>query len=128
MVRRNVLIFDLILLALICPCCRSAQDGRSRSLGSSLLDVEHSHNTNTVPKYEVFELTFKHENKYQKPFFDVNVEVIFTSPSKKQIRVGGFHYGSSSGADIHTRKIETDRGQRQQVTYDFDKQDLWKAR
>jgi hypothetical protein len=126
MIRRKVLILGLILPVLICPLCHSAQDGGSRI--SDELDVKHSQNTGTVPMYEVFELTFKHENKYQKPFFEVTIEVTFTSPSKKQIRVGGFHYGSSSAVKIRKQTIQTDRGQRQQVTYDFEKQDLWKAR
>jgi len=128
MVRKKSLYFDLILLALICPRCYCAQEGENRSLGDSLPDVKHSQNTSAVPRYEVFEITFKHENKYENPFFDVTIEVIFTSPSKKQIKVGGFHYGSSTGPVIRTRKVQTGRGQRQQVTYHFDKQDLWKAR
>jgi len=79
---------------------------------------------------------------YVNPFFDAAIDVVFTSPSKKQIRIGGFHYGSSpvpaspvqvaqvqaSGARIHTSTMQTDRGERRQVVYDFDKQDLWKAR
>ena len=128
MTRNKVLIFELILLALICPCSYCAQENKNRSLGDSLPDVKQSQNTKAVPMYEVFELTFKHENKYENPFFDVTIEVIFTSPSKKQIKVGGFHYGSSTETTIHKREIKTDRGKRQQVTYDFDKQDLWKAR
>jgi len=76
--------------------------------------------------YEVFEITFKHEKEYMNPFFDVTIEVIFTSPSKEHFQVGGFHYGASSEAKIRMRK--TDRGERQQVTYHFDKQDSWKAR
>ncbi len=65
---------------------------------------------------------------YVNPFFDAAIDVVFTSPSKKQIRIGGFHYGSSSGTKIHTSTMQTDKGERQQVVYDFDQQDLWKAR
>lgn len=128
MMREKVLIFVLILLALICPCCYCAQEDKNRSLGDSLPEVKQSQNTSTVPSYEVFEITFKHDNKYENPFFDVTIDVIFTSPSNKQIKVGGFHYGPSTGPIIHTRKVQTGRGERQQITYDFDKQDLWKAR
>jgi hypothetical protein len=128
MIRRKVSVFCLYLLAMFWSCCYSAQVGMHKGSVNSFLDVKHSQNTVTVPMHEVFELTFKHENKYENPFFDVNIEVIFTSPSKKQIKVGGFHYGSSTGTIIHKREIKTDRGQRQQVSYDFDKQDLWKAR
>ncbi len=126
MVSRITLIFGMVLLAAIPALCQSAQQDDTQNSSGSLLDVKHTQNTNTIPMYEVFELTFKHEKKYANPFFDVTIEVIFTSPSKEQFRVGGFHYGASSEAKIRTRK--TDRGERQQVTYHFDKQDLWKAR
>jgi len=126
MVSRMTLIFGMVLLAAIPALCQSAQQHKTQNSSKSLLDVKHTQNTNTIPMYEVFELTFKHEKKYTNPFFDVTIEVIFTSPSKEQFRVGGFHYGASSEAKIRTRK--TDRGERQQVTYYFDKQDLWKAR
>ena len=89
MVRKKVLIFELILLALICPCCYCAQEGKNRNIGDSLPHVKHSQNTSAVSMYEVFEITFKHENKYDDPFFDVTIEVIFTSPSKKQIKAPG---------------------------------------
>ena len=87
------------------------------------IDVEYSQNTGTIPKYEVFEITFRHEMVYANPFFDVTIDVVFTSRSKKEIHVGGFCYGSSSGPDIRP-----ENRQRQQVSYHFDKQDLWKAR
>ena len=92
------------------------------------LTVEHSQNSNTVPLYEVFEITFRHDNEYENPFFDVSVDVTLTSPSKKRVRIGGFHYGSSSGARISVREAEPQHGERRQVTYRFDKQDTWKAR
>ncbi|NIP26067.1 MAG: DUF5060 domain-containing protein [Phycisphaerae bacterium] len=118
----------IMILVLICSYCCYAQEDKNRTSGDSLSDVRHSQNTNTVPRYEVFEITFKHDNKYENPFFDVTIEVIFSSPSKKQIKVGGFHYGCSTGPTIHIRKAGTGRGERRQITYDFDKRDLWKAR
>jgi hypothetical protein len=57
----------------------------------------------------VFEITFEHKNEYADPFFDVTIDVIFSSPSKKQRKIGGFYYGSSSSPESH-------------------KQNLWKAR
>jgi len=119
-------IFGMVLLAALAALCQSARQGDTQNLSSFIPDIKHTQNTNAIPKYEVFEITFKHENQYANPFFDVTIEVIFTSPSKEQFRVGGFHYGASSGAKIHTRK--TNIGERQQVTYHFDKQDIWKAR
>ncbi len=120
--------FDIVLLISLCGSCRVTSPADVEEPTDSLLEVVHTQNTNTVPQYEVFEITFKHENDYIDPFFDATVDVVFTSPTKKQIRVGGFHYGSSSGARIHTSTSQTDRGQRQQVVYNFDKKDLWKAR
>ena len=90
--------------------------------------VTHTQNTHTVPLYEVFEITFKHPQKYANPFFDVTINVTFQSPSGKKIQVGGFHYGSSAKPKIRVRKVETPKGPRRQVEYIFDQQDLWKAR
>ncbi len=92
------------------------------------LEASTSHNTDNVPLYEVFEITFKHENSYRNPFFDVAVEVVFTSPSGEKVEVGGFHYGTSGAPEIRTQKIETPGGERQKVEYLFEKQDVWKAR
>ena len=125
---RIILIFDMIFLATIFSSCQFARWDQTQDLSDSLLDVEYTQNTKTVPQYEVFEVTFKHDNKYVNPFFDATIDVIFTSPSKKQLRVGGFHYGSSSGPAIRIQEIQTDRGQRKHVVYHFQKQDLWKAR
>ena len=83
MVSRITLIFGMILSATIPTLCQSAQQGDTQNSSKSLLDVKHTQNTNTIPMYEVFELTFKHEKKYTNPFFDVTIEVIFTSPSKR---------------------------------------------
>jgi hypothetical protein len=120
--------FDIMLLISLCGSCRVTPPAEVEESTDTLPAVEYTQNTKAVPQYEVFEITFRHENDYDNPFFDAAVDVVFTSGSKKQIRVGGFHYGSSSGASIHTRTNQTDKGERQQVVYDFDKQDLWKAR
>lgn len=92
------------------------------------LAVRHSQNTRTVPPYEVFELTFKHENDYANPFLHVTIDITFATPSGKKVRVGGFHYGSSSPPKIQVRTVDTPRGRRQVVDYVFDSHDLWKAR
>ena len=118
------LLFTMIVLTLSGISCRvQPQQVATPKPARGALDVEYSRNTGTIPKHEVFEITFRHETVYANPFFDVTIDVVFTSPSKKEIHVGGFHYGSSSGPDIRT-----ENRQRQQVSYHFDKQDLWKAR
>lgn len=125
------LLFAMIILTLPGFSCRmQPQQVETPKPVRGALDVQYSQNTGTIPKYEVFEITFRHstgrlaaETVYANPFFDVTIDVVFTSPSKKEIRVGGFCYGSSSGPDIRT-----ENRQRQQVSYHFDKQNLWKAR
>ncbi|UCC96344.1 MAG: DUF5060 domain-containing protein [Phycisphaerales bacterium] len=92
------------------------------------LDVQYSQNTAAVPQYEIFEVTFTHDAGYADPFSDVTIDVVFTSASKRQVRVGGFHYGSSSKPTVEKTQVEGGRGPRQQVSYLFDRQDLWKAR
>ena len=92
------------------------------------LAVAHTQNTGAVPLYDVFEITFQHDRSYANPFFDVTIEVTFTSPSGKQSRVGGFHYGSLRGTAVNVQKTQTASGERRQVEYRFARQDAWKAR
>ena len=126
---RIVLWLSVVALVSISLSCR-VQPQMTPSIKPALgaLNVQYSQNTPAIPQYEVFEIAFKHEADYANPFFDVTIEVVFTSPSKEQSRVGGFHYGSSSEPTIEKNSVATAKGQRQQVSYLFDKQDLWKAR
>jgi hypothetical protein len=128
MVSRMTIIFEIILLMAAYGSGQPVQQVKAQNSNDFPLDVEYTENTRTVPQYEVFEITFKHQNDYVDPFLDVTIDVTFTSPSMKRVRIGGFHYGSSSVATINAHKTQTEKGQRQQVAYHFDKQDLWKAR
>ena len=47
-----------------------------------------------IPRYEIFELSFKHNATYNNSFFEVNVDVIFTSPGGVKHKVKGFFYGT----------------------------------
>jgi len=107
------MIFGGCLLAWLCPAPAQAP-----------LAVTVTANSSTVPPYEVFELTFQHDGQYANPFFDVTVDVTFTSPSGKRVQVGGFHYGSAEPPQVRVQNP----GERQQVEYVFTKADLWKAR
>jgi hypothetical protein len=89
------------------------------------LAVSHSPNSETIPLYEVFEITYKHDGEYENPFFDVTVEVRFTSPSAKTFEVGGFHYGSEGWPEI---RVLEERGEERTVEYLHDRQDTWKTR
>lgn len=104
----------------------SAPTCQGQPAGAGVLKVTHTQNTNTVPLYEVFEITFKHDNAYRNPFFDVTLDVTFRSPSGKSITVGGFHYGSLEPPTI-TLGERPSRGRRR-ITYRFAKHDTWKAR
>jgi hypothetical protein len=98
--------------------------GEAEEAGKSTLKVRHTQNANVVPLYEVFEITFHHKGKYENPFFDVTVELIFISPSGREVRVGGFLYGSSKKPKIRLYE----RDERRHVEYTFERYDLWKAR
>jgi hypothetical protein len=88
-----VLSSGLILPVLVLAGISTAQLTNSlRDPGSGTAKVEHTPNSTVIPQYEVFEITFGHENQYENPFFDVTIDVAMTSPSSKQIQVGGFHY------------------------------------
>jgi hypothetical protein len=108
--------------------CRMGQEDKVYTARSSNFEVQYSQNTRTVPLFEVFEITFKHDVVYQDPFFDVTIDVVFTSPSKKTMRVGGFHYGSSLPPRIITQTSQTTRGERRKISYRLDEQNLWKTR
>ncbi|MGQ9731301.1 MAG: DUF5060 domain-containing protein [Candidatus Zipacnadales bacterium] len=111
---------DIILVALTLGGCTPAQTPQSS------LTVVVTENSDTIPPYDVFELTFRHERQYKNPFHDVTIEVRFASPSGRQVSVGGFHYGSSQPPVI--RMSEPDAQGRRNVQYIHTKQDLWKAR
>lgn len=70
------------------------------SLSGAGFKVTHFCNRSSVPLYggkgEILELTFKHERSYPNNFFDVTINVEFTSPSAKTVRVGGFFYDTGT--------------------------------
>jgi len=59
--------------------------------GDAVPPVNHTQRSALIPLYEVLEIAFQHERQYENPFFDVTIDVTLTSPSAKQIQVGGFH-------------------------------------
>ena len=96
-----VVLFAVIALTLPGISCRmQPQQVETPKPARGGLDVEYSQNTAVIPRYEVFEITFRHEAGYPDPFFDVDINVVLTSPSTRKINFGGFHYGSSSGPGI----------------------------
>jgi len=89
-------IFCISLMVLIAGVTfLPAQISVAEETNKAALKVTHTQNTSTVPLYEVFEISFQHEQQYANPFFDVAIQVTFQSPGGEMIKVGGFHYGSS---------------------------------
>lgn len=121
----------LVLIGAVCLVAGMALPGGSARAGEEAgrrsLEVRHSQNTDALPPYEVFEITFRHEREYANPFFEVAIEVTFTSPSGRQVTVGGFHYGSLEGPEVRVTQTDRDGGARS-VDYVFEKADIWKAR
>jgi len=85
------------------------------------LKVTHVQNTQTVPYYEIFELTFRQDVKYTDPFFDTGIAVTLFSPSGRQVKVGGFYYGPSDKAEVLDKLAD-------EKEYPFNGQNYWKAR
>ncbi len=80
------LVFSVVLLADM----SMAQPTDTPS--SPVPQVRQAQNSTVIPRYEVFEIAFQHESQYESPFFDVTIDVTLTSPSSKQVQVGGFYY------------------------------------
>ena len=56
------------------------------------VSATESRSTNSVARYDIFELSFKHNGVYDNNIFDVALNVTFTSPSGVQRHVKGFFY------------------------------------
>jgi len=102
-----------------------AHAARAEAQPAPGLDVKLTQNLQSLPPYEVLELIFQHDQRYANPFFDVSIEVNFTSPGGRQVRVGGFHYGSLDKPKID---VKADAKGRKSATYIFERQNIWKAR
>jgi hypothetical protein len=85
-----------ILQRILCLLTSCIVLSGGRSLSAADLKVTHSCNRTTVPLYggkgEILEITFRHERSYPNNFFDVTINVEFTSPSGGKILAGGFFY------------------------------------
>jgi len=95
---------------------------------AAALEVKVNQNTRRMMPYQVFELTFQHHGKVADPTWDVTIDVAFTSPGGKAVRVGGFFYGSSAPQKPAVREWMDGGRKRSSVTWPCDPADLWKAR
>lgn len=50
--------------------------------------VQTQVNGTTNPRWDAFEITFRHPNTYAYPFQDITVDVVFTSPHGQQVTLG----------------------------------------
>jgi len=83
-------------------------------------------NTDRLMPYQVFELTWQHENDYPDPTWDVRIDVTLHSPAGQTYTVGGFFYGSSRKQTPILR--ERGPGGRVRAEWPCQPADLWKAR
>jgi hypothetical protein len=90
------------------------------------LDVSAFANTTVVPRWDCFELAFKHAGAYADPFFDVAIDLALTSPSGRRVPVGGFFYGCDERPEAAL--APSDGHGLPKVAYKFPKADTWKAR
>jgi len=99
------------------------------ALRAEALGVKATQNTGRLMPYQVFELTFQHENRYKDPTWDVTIDVTLTSPSDRKLKVGGFFYGSSQPQKAVIREFKDGKGRaRSDATWPCDPADTWKAR
>ncbi|MCX7049739.1 MAG: DUF5060 domain-containing protein [Candidatus Sumerlaeota bacterium] len=108
--------------------CAQPQAEVAKTASAAALEVKRTQNSRTIPPYEVFEITFQHDQRYANPFFDVTIEVTFTSPKGQEARVGGFHYGSLEKPKIEVHAPPADGKGGKTYKYIFDRQNIWKAR
>jgi len=76
-----------LALGMTLTACRTV-----RPPGPKLYVVE-SQNTDAVSRYDILELSFKHNGAYENNFFDVELQTVFTSPDGIQHLAKGFFYG-----------------------------------
>lgn len=96
-------------LSLTLTSCRTVQRP------SSELYVLETQNTDSVPRYGILELSFKHNGIYDNSFFDVDLQTIFTSPDGAQHSVKGFFYGG----DLWKTRFRPDQTGNWSYSYTF---------
>lgn len=78
--------------SLVACSARPLSTASSITPGATWTAVETSPSGNPVRRYGIFELTFKNSGTFENSFLDVDLQVLFTSPSGVQRRVNGFFY------------------------------------
>lgn len=68
-----------------------------------------------VPRYDILELSFRHNGVYRNNFFDVYLEATLTSPSGVEHRVKGFYYA----ADLWKIRFRPDEEGNWSYSYSF---------
>lgn len=65
---------------------------KSQPVGAELFAVQNR-SADSVPRYGVLELSFRHNGRYDNNFFDLTIASGFTAPSGSHRSVQGFYYG-----------------------------------
>ena len=85
----------LVVFVALAAACGGEQAVSSTSVPPT--PVPPTVETATVSRYSVFEQTFSRNSAgYANPWEDVTATMTFTSPSSKQVTVGGFYYGPNT--------------------------------
>ena len=58
---RTLSLVSAVTLAVLLLSCRTGQQDKVYSARDDNLQVEYFQNTNTIPLFEVFEITFRHD-------------------------------------------------------------------
>jgi len=125
--RMTVFTALLLLIGATAQAATNAHEAAGGARSAVAFAVAHSQNAAAVPAFEIFEITFVHEHAYENPWLDASIDVTFVAPDKREMKVGGFHYGSLGKPRIVVHGGEKP-GQRRQVEYIFDADNIWKAR
>jgi hypothetical protein len=75
--------------------------------------VTESRSADSILRYDILELSFKHNGIYDNKFFDIILEIVFISPTGVQRHVKGFFYGG----DLWKVRFRPDQVGRWTYTY-----------
>ncbi|HEX9075484.1 MAG TPA: DUF5060 domain-containing protein, partial [Anaerolineae bacterium] len=88
----RVIVLFAFCLGLISCSTMPLPTSTLNTVGATRTAVEMSPSGNSVRRYDILELTFKNSGTFENGFLDVDLQVLFTSPSGNQSRVNGFFY------------------------------------
>jgi Domain of unknown function (DUF5060) len=101
------MLFGVVLTAFVMVGCCAVRPAAGQVFATEARSAD------VVRRYEILELSIKHNGVYDNNFFDVALEAIFTSPSAVQRHVKGFFFGG----DLWKVRFRPDQVGRWTYTY-----------